>query len=316
MLLIRGNNGVKMKKFYFMVANILSFFIAILILMGNAQAFTCQANGTTMSGSGTVTVPVTLTPSVQANENLVVNLGNSIQCKNDAPQQYTDPIRVGTASAYAGALSSFTGSITYNGSTYSFPLASPTPWVPTPNGSYQPWNTILYLSPTGAASGVVIQAGQIFASLSLQKENTSTGGVSQTIIWNLRANNTVTVPTGGCDVSSRNVTVQLPDYPGSASVPLTVHCGSTKALSYYLSGTTADSAASIFTNTSSGSPASGIGVQLSNSSGVLTANKNVSLGNVGTTPVSLGLTASYARTSGQVVAGNVQSVVGVTFVYQ
>lgn len=127
MLLIRGNNGVKMKKFYFMVANILSFFIAILILMGNAQAFTCQANGTTMSGSGTVTVPVTLTPSVQANENLVVNLGNSIQCKNDAPQQYTDPIRVGTASAYAGALSSFTGSITYNGSTYSFPLASPTP---------------------------------------------------------------------------------------------------------------------------------------------------------------------------------------------
>ncbi|HEJ7646094.1 TPA: fimbrial protein, partial [Klebsiella oxytoca] len=34
-----------------------------------------------------------------------------------------------------------------------------------------------------------------------------------------------------------------------------------------------------------------------------------------TSSVSLGLTANYARTSGQVTAGGVQSIIGVNFVY-
>lgn len=180
-------------------ATIKHLFILIVLTLfssATAEAFTCQANGTTIRTSGTVTVPVTLAPSVGANENLVINLANSISCKNDAPAQYTDPIRVGTASAYAGALSDFTGTLTYHSVSYNFPLASATSWVPTTSGSYVPWPTVLYLTPTGAASGVVIQAGQIFASLALQKQNTSTGGVSQTITWNLKAVNTVTVPTG------------------------------------------------------------------------------------------------------------------------
>lgn len=302
--------GLYKKKISFYGLLALSFFYSIA-----AQAFTCQANGSTISGSGSITVPVNLTPSVGANENLVVNLANSISCKNDAPKQYTDPIRVGTASAYSGALTNFTGSLSYHSTSYDFPLSSPTAWVPTPNANYVAWPTVLYLTPTGAASGVVITAGQIFASLSLQKENTSTGGVSQTIIWNLKALNTVTVPTGGCDVSARNVTVSLPNYPGTVSVPLTVSCGSSKSLDYYLTGTTTDTAASIFTNTSTDSPAEGVGIQLSNTSGILSTNKNISLGTVGTSAVSLGLTASYARTSGQVTAGNVKSIIGITFVY-
>ncbi|SQK77448.1 P pilus assembly protein, pilin FimA [Tatumella ptyseos] len=161
---------------------------------------------------------------------------------------------------------------------------------------------------------MVISSGSLIASLVLHQTNNFSSSASY--VWNIYANNNVTIPTGGCDVSGRNVAVPLPDYPGTASVPLTVHCGSTKALSYYLTGTTSNSAATIFTNTASTSPATGVGVQLSNSSGVLATNQTVSLGNVGTTPVSLGLTASYARTSGQVVAGKVQSIVGVTFVYQ
>lgn len=57
-------------------------------------------------------------------------------------------------------------------------------------------------------------------------------------------------------------------------------------------------------------------MQLSNPNGVIATNNNISMGSVGVSPVELGMTASYARTSGQVVAGNVQSVIGVTFVYQ
>lgn len=100
------------------------------------------------------------------------------------------------------------------------------------------------------------------------------------------------------------------------AVPVTVHCAQNQNLAYYLTGTTADSANSIFRNTASASPAQGIGVQLTRNGTAVPANSNVSLGTVGTSPVNLGLTATYARTSGQVTAGNVQSIIGVTFVYQ
>ncbi|HBU6432059.1 TPA: fimbrial protein, partial [Klebsiella oxytoca] len=123
------------------------------------------------------------------------------------------------------------------------------------------------------------------------------------------------VPTGGCDVSARNVTVTLPEYPGTAAIPLTVHCAQNQNLGFYLSGTTVDTAGSVFRNAASGSPAQGIGVQLSRNGSVMRTNTTESLGTVGTSPVSLGLTASYARTTGQMTAGNVQSIIGVTFVY-
>ena len=100
------------------------------------------------------------------------------------------------------------------------------------------------------------------------------------------------------------------------AVPLSVHCAQSQQLGYYLSGTTADSANAIFTNTASASPAQGIGVQLTRNGSAVPANSTVSLGTVGTSPVNLGLTATYARTTGQVTAGNVQSIIGITFVYQ
>ncbi|HAL3101726.1 TPA: type 1 fimbria D-mannose specific adhesin FimH, partial [Escherichia coli] len=98
--------------------------------------------------------------------------------------------------------------------------------------------------------------------------------------------------------------------------PLTVYCAKSQNLGYYLSGTTADAGNSIFTNTASFSPAQGVGVQLTRNGTIIPANNTVSLGAVGTSAVSLGLTANYARTGGQVTAGNVKSIIGVTFVYQ
>lgn len=93
------------------------------------------------------------------------------------------------------------------------------------------------------------------------------------------------IPTGGCDVSARNVTVTLPEYPGSTAVPLTVRCGQNQKIGFYLSGTTADSANTVFTNTSSASPAQGIGVQLLRNGTILRSNSTVSMGTVGTSAV-------------------------------
>lgn len=286
--------------------------LLLMLLPFGASAFTCKAAGVVLSGSGTVNVPVTLTPEIQVSQNLVVNLGNSIQCKNDAPQFYLDPIRVGVASAFGGALANFRGSMSYYGSSYPFPTTTATKYVNHTWGTYQPWNTVLYLTATGAAGGVVIPQGSLIASLRLEKG----GSDVQVITWNLYAANSVVVPTGGCDVSSRNVTVNLPDYPATQSVPLTVRCAANQQLAYYLTGTTTDTGATIFANTASSSPAQGIGIQLRNNAGILKTNQNVSMGTVGTSSTSLNLVARYERTGPQVVSGNVQSVIGVTFIYQ
>ena len=301
-----------MKKNLWLVVVIFLF----SFMSSSAWSFTCKtaAGVTVPAGGGNANVYVTLTPSIGANSNLVVDLSQSITCNDEYPPTYIDYVSLQSGSAFGGLLSSFSGTVDYNGTSYPFPTTSETAKVTYNSKTYKAWPVQLNLTPISTAGGVVISSGSLIASLVLHQTNNFNSSASY--VWNIYANNNVTIPTGGCDVSSRSVTVALPDYPGTQTVPLTVHCATTKALSYYLTGTTSDTASTIFTNTASTSPATGVGVQLSNSSGVLATNQTVSLGNVGTTPVSLGLTASYARTSGQVVAGSVQSVVGVTFVYQ
>ncbi|EMI4412032.1 fimbrial protein [Serratia marcescens] len=298
--------------------------LTALCWSASGWAFTCKdATGQTLnshSGTGSVSVYVNLQPSLSVGENLVVDLSNSISCKNDRPTERNDIVSMLQGSAFGDVLANFSGSLKYYGSSYPFPLTSETQGHNFTSGSYTSWNTQLYLTPLSSAGGVAIKAGTLFASLVMYQvgSNISNGGNVQTskFTWNLYANNDVVIPTGGCDVSARDVTVTLPDYPGSAAIPLTVHCGQNQQLAYYLTGATADTASTIFTNTSSSNPATGVGVQLSNRNGVVATNKNESLGTVGTSPVSLGLMASYARTTGQVVAGNVQSIIGVTFVYE
>ncbi|QJI37845.1 fimbrial protein [Pseudomonas sp. ADAK13] len=295
----------------------ISALLVLLLTLGlstSANAFLCYVNGViSVDGGGGNNVYVNLDPSVQVGQNIVVHLGNSISCKNLAPADFQDPIRI-ISGQYTGPLNNLTGSITYYGASYDFPINTPTITVNHTWGTLTPWDTVLFLKVIGSgASGITVNAGQMLARLTMEKVDSVP---YQIITWNIYANNTVVVPTGGCDVSSRNVTVTLPDYPGSAAVPLNVHCAQNQNLSYFLTGPTTDSANTTFSNTASASPASGIGVQLSNASGVIATNHNISLGSVGVSPVELGMTASYARTGGQVVAGNVQSVIGVTFVYQ
>ncbi|WP_164057968.1 fimbrial protein [Serratia marcescens] len=291
--------------------------VCLMAYSSGANAFVCRtAAGAEIPRYGsTADVYVNLTPSVGVGQNLVVDLSGEISCRNEAPQTYTDYVSLEKGSAYGGVLNNFKGSVYYSGSTYPFPIESETKQYALTTSNLTPWPAKLYLTAIGAAgSGVAIKSGSLIARLNMRQSNNF--GDSYSYIWNIYALNSVVVPTGGCDVSSRNVTVTLPDYPGTAAVPLTVHCGQNQQLSYYLTGATTDTASTIFTNTSSLNSATGIGVQLSDRNGIVATNKNVSLGTVGTSPVSLGLTASYARTSGQVVAGNVQSIIGVTFVYE
>ena len=91
----------------------------------------------------------------------------------------------------------------------------------------------LYLTPVSSAGGVAIKAGSLIAVLILRQTNNYNSDDFQ-FVWNIYANNDVVVPTGGCDVSARDVTVTLPDYPGSVPIPLTVYCAKSQNPGYYL----------------------------------------------------------------------------------
>ncbi|HAV9615270.1 TPA: fimbrial protein [Escherichia coli] len=294
--------------------------LTTLLLAGwsfNAWSFSCKtASGTTIPiGGGSANVYVDLAPAVNVGQNLVVDLSTQIFCRNYYRYRITDYVTLQRGSAYGGVLSSFSGTVKYNGTSYPFPTTTETSRIIYNSKTDKPWPMVLYLTPISTAGGVTISAGSLIAVMILHHTNNKNSDDFQ-FVWNIYAKNNVVVPTGGCDVSARNVTVTLPDYPGSTAIPLTVYCAQSQKLGYYLSGTTADSANSIFTNTASASSAQGIGVQLTRNGSVLPANSTVSLGTVATSAVSLGLTANYARTSGQVTAGNVQSIIGVTFVYE
>jgi len=316
-LVSKLNKVLKKKEVAALVAS-----VCLMAYSSGANAFACKdSSGNVISdGHKQSTVYVNVDPKIEPGKVLVLDLSRNLSCYNFNPSVFNDYIRIVSGTGYSGDLSAFSGSLNFYGTTYPLPLYGETKEHNIKASDYIPLDVFTYLTPIRSRTGVVIKTGDTLATLKLYKRATyvndgkPAGDLS--ITWTIKAANDVVIPTGGCDVSSRNVTVNLPDYPGKIGVPLTVMCTESQKLSYFLTGNTAANSDSIFINSSSASPADGVGVQLSNQNGVIATNKNVSLGTVGTSPVSLGLTASYARTTGQVVAGNVQSIIGVTFVYE
>lgn len=308
----------------------LKWLVCISLISTNVWSFECKTpydapfgdiNGVTLVKDVTVDVVPAIGNSNLGN--LVVNLASSISCRNTDPTHYYDFVSVFSGSTFGNILTHYNGSIVSYGASSPFPVTNELASHNFTNGSFQPWDVQLYLSPVGAAGGLSVPAGTTIAVLTLKKLAYNFVHGYDPILyiqWNIKNKDNIVIPTGGCDVSSRNVTVNLPDYPGGTTpIPLTISCPSgNQNLAYYLTGTTTNAANgnNIFSNTAGSSPAQGVGVQISNANGVIVAGSNISLGTVGASAVSLGLTANYATTGGQVIAGNVQSIIGVTFIYQ
>ncbi|MEQ5091700.1 fimbrial protein [Providencia rettgeri] len=294
------------------------YFLIIFFLSTDSLGFTCRSQGHVMQGSATINVNVKLEPVLQQGQNVVVNLGNSIECKNDDPGGYVDLIRVGRGSAYSTLLSSFNGSLSYYGNRYSFPTNQPTAFINHNWANFRPWQAVLLLTPVDGAGGVVIKTGDPIALIVLEKKSEVDNSIIQTIRWNIIASNDVVIPTGGCDVSSRNINVDLPPYPATQSFQVNVHCLNEQKLSFFLTGPTSNSNSlnNIFANTASISPAKGVGIKIMRQGSALSTNQIVSLGNVGPAPVDLGLSATYETVNEAISAGNVQSVVGINFTHE
>lgn len=257
-------------------------------------------------------------PLVPEQNNILPYLSQHISCWNDYGGWYdTDHINLVQGSAFAGSLQSYKGSLYWNNVTYPFPLTTNTNVLDIGDKTPMPLPLKLYITPVGAAGGVVIKAGEVIARIHMYKIATLGSGNPRNFTWNIISNNSVVMPTGGCTVDSRNVTVDLPDFPGSAEIPLGVYCSSEQKLSFYLSGATTDSARQVFANTApDATKASGVGVSLIRNGKILAAGENVSLGTVNKSKVPLGLSATYGQTGNKVSAGTVQSVIGVTFIYE
>ncbi|HBA7264916.1 TPA: fimbria/pilus outer membrane usher protein [Escherichia coli] len=275
-------------------------------------------DGGSSIGAGTTSVYVNLDPVIQPGQNLVVDLSQHISCWNDYGGWYdTDHINLVQGSAFAGSLQSYKGSLYWNNVTYPFPLTTNTNVLDIGDKTPMPLPLKLYITPVGAAGGVVIKAGEVIARIHMYKIATLGSGNPRNFTWNIISNNNVVMPTGGCTVDSRNVTVDLPDFPGSAEIPLGVYCSSEQKLSFYLSGATTDSSRQVFANTApDATKASGVGVSLMRNGKILATGENVSLGTVNKSKVPLGLSATYGQTGNKVAAGTVQSVIGVTFIYE
>ena len=101
-------------------------------------------------------------------------------------------------------------------------------------------------------------------------------GNPRNFTWNIISNNNVVMPTGGCTVDSRNVTVDLPDFL-EAQKYLGVYCSNEQKLSFYLSGATTDSSRQVFANTApDATKASGVGVSLMRNGKILATGKKMS----------------------------------------
>ncbi|SAP72725.1 mannose-specific adhesin FimH [Klebsiella michiganensis] len=166
-----------------------------LLLAGwslNAWSFACKtAAGVTIPiGGGSANVYVNLAPAVSVGQNLVVDLSTQIFCHNDFPDSMIDYVTLQRGSAYGGVLSSFSGTVRYNGISYPFPTSSETARMTYSSIVDSPWPTVLYLTPVSSAGGVAISAGSLIAVLILRQTNNKDNDDFQ-FVWNIYANNNV-----------------------------------------------------------------------------------------------------------------------------
>ncbi len=142
------------------------FGIYFLLMAGKVFAFSCNVDGGSSIGAGTTSVYVNLDPVIQPGQNLVVDLSQHISCWNDYGGWYdTDHINLVQGSAFAGSLQSYKGSLYWNNVTYPFPLTTNTNVLDIGDKTPMPLPLKLYITPVGAAGGVVIKAGEVIARI-------------------------------------------------------------------------------------------------------------------------------------------------------
>ncbi|HAI1124080.1 TPA: S-fimbrial adhesin minor pilin SfaH, partial [Escherichia coli] len=268
-------------------------------------ALLCRNNQTgQVFNSGDTSFRVNVSPVVQYDKSIsVLDLSQLVSCQNeDSTGQNYDYLKILKGSGFSPALDTKTyGRLDFTSRPTGYARQLPLQFdLQVTEAFYQygvwkPFPAKLYLYPEPGVLGKVINNGDLLATLYVNKFSTKGQEAGErNFTWRFYATNDVYIQTGTCRVSSNNVKVDLPSYPGGpVTVPLTVRCDQTQSVSYTLSGPVTGSGNTVFANTAA-SGSGGVGIQLSDNVGPVPAGQPRSLGQVGSSPVSLGLKASYA----------------------
>ncbi|HFI2649567.1 TPA: fimbrial protein, partial [Escherichia coli] len=286
-----------MRKYYplFKKSTALRGCILFTLIMAYSQpsfALLCRNNQTgQVFNSGDTSFRVNVSPVVQYDKSIsVLDLSQLVSCQNeDSTGQNYDYLKILKGSGFSPSLDTKTyGRLDFTSRPTGYAKQLPLQFdLQVTEAFYQygvwkPFPAKLYLYPEPGVFGKVINNGDLLATLYVNKFSTQGQEAGErNFTWRFYATNDVYIQTGTCRVSSNNVKVDLPSYPGGpVTVPLTVRCDQTQSVSYTLSGSVTGSGNTVFANTAT-SGAGGVGVQLSDNAGPVPAGQPRSLGQVG-----------------------------------
>ncbi|HDB9171654.1 TPA: fimbrial protein, partial [Escherichia coli] len=286
-----------MRKYYplFKKSTALRGCILFTLIMAYSQpsfALLCRNNQTgQVFNSGDTSFRVNVSPVVQYDKSIsVLDLSQLVSCQNeDSTGQNYDYLKILKGSGFSPSLDTKTyGRLDFTSRPTGYARQLPLQFdLQVTEAFYQygvwkPFPAKLYLYPEPGVFGKVINNGDLLATLYVNKFSTKGQEAGErNFTWRFYATNDVYIQTGTCRVSSNNVKVDLPSYPGGpVTVPLTVRCDQTQSVSYTLSGSVTGSGNTVFANTAT-SGAGGVGVQLSDNAGLVPAGQPRSLGQVG-----------------------------------
>ena len=303
--------------------NILSYFLFTLFLLMysvGSQAMVCQNRQTGHEfHRGTYDVYVDLPAMLVGDRQTftLVNLENVLQCMNeDTTGRNFDYIKVLRSSTTTPKLRQYAvaGLDFDRWKAQPFPLLQDTFYY----SVYKPriWQPIpgrLFATLQVPYVGVFIRQGEVVGTLTFLKESTI-GGAADHKEFSLRfiARNDLIIQ-GICEAQPY-VNVALPNFPGSTPLPPFISCKAPTPVRYTVDGATTANDRTIFSNTASTSPATGVGIQFIDENGTPISAGHGKRTMVGTTKTNMGLTARYAQIPGQsITSGKVQSLVTVTY---
>ncbi|HAJ3191055.1 TPA: fimbrial protein, partial [Escherichia coli] len=290
-----------MRKYYppFKKSTVLKGGVLFTLIMAYSQpsfALLCRNNQTgQVFNSGDTSFRVNVSPVVQYDKSIsVLDLSQLVSCQNeDSTGQNYDYLKILKGSGFSPALDTKTyGRLDFTSRPTGYARQLPLQFdLQVTEAFYQygvwkPFPAKLYLYPEPGVLGKVINNGDLLATLYVNKFSTKGQEAGErNFTWRFYATNDVYIQTGTCRVSSNNVKVDLPSYPGGpVTVPLTVRCDQTQSVSYTLSGPVTGSGNTVFANTAA-SGSGGVGIQLSDNVGPVPAGQPRSLGQVGSSPV-------------------------------
>ncbi|HBI7903035.1 TPA: S-fimbrial adhesin minor pilin SfaH, partial [Escherichia coli] len=282
-----------MRKYYplFKKSTALRGCILFTLIMAYSQpsfALLCRNNQTgQVFNSGDTSFRVNVSPVVQYDKSIsVLDLSQLVSCQNeDSTGQNYDYLKILKGSGFSPSLDTKTyGRLDFTSRPTGYARQLPLQFdLQVTEAFYQygvwkPFPAKLYLYPEPGVFGKVINNGDLLATLYVNKFSTKGQEAGErNFTWRFYATNDVYIQTGTCRVSSNNVKVDLPSYPGGpVTVPLTVRCDQTQSVSYTLSGSVTGSGNTVFANTAT-SGAGGVGVQLSDNAGPVPAGQPRSL---------------------------------------